>query len=80
MDKYRIKRHVCNNDEWFEVQKKLWFLPFWYNFNNVDGCESGFYKTYDDAIEAIKQHKSKCIISYIPFDTKKQLIKTLKDE
>lgn len=65
MGEYRIKKHACNQSESFEVQKKLWFIPFWYNFNNVDGCETGFYNSYDEAVEAIKKHKSKAIISYI---------------
>jgi len=64
MAKFRIKKHVCNKSISFEVQKKVWFIPFWYNFNNIDSCETGFYDTYDEAIESIKQHKSKCVFSY----------------
>ena len=64
MAKFRIKKHVCNKKISFEVQKKVWFIPFWYNFNNIDGCETGFYDTYDEAVEAIKKHNSKCVISY----------------
>jgi len=42
----------------------VWFIPFWYNFNNVDADKTGFYRTRDEALEAIdiNRYKTKHII------------------
>jgi len=53
MAKYRIKRHENFYGTTYEVQKKVWFIPFWYNFNNIDGMTTGFYDTEIKAKEAI---------------------------
>jgi len=65
MAKYRIKKHENFYLTSFEVQKKVWYIPFWYNFNNIDGMTTGFYNTEIEAKEAIEcnrfKHKSKII-------------------
>ena len=66
MAKYRIvKREYPNGQIDYEVQKKILGL-FWWNFENVDGFQTGFYSTLGDAEMAIKMHKKK---------TKKTIIK-----
>lgn len=59
MTKYRIKKHENYYSTNFEVQKKVWFIPFWYNFNNIDGMTTGFYDTENEAKEAIKYDRFK---------------------
>lgn len=59
MAKYRIKKHYEYSTISYEVQKKVWFIPFWYNFNNVDADETGFYGTRDKALEAIDRNRYK---------------------
>jgi len=66
MSEYRIIRYINPFYENYKVQKKS-FLGFWYNFNNIDACTTGYYETEVDALEAIERHRSK---------TKVEIIKT----
>jgi len=59
MAKYRIKKHGNFYSTSFEVQKKVWYIPFWYNFNNIDGMTTGFYDTKIEALEAIECNRFK---------------------
>jgi len=59
MVKYRIKKHKNFYSTSFEVQKKVWYIPFWYNFNNIDGMTTGFYYTESEAKEAIECNRYK---------------------
>jgi hypothetical protein len=59
MAKYRIKKHESFHQTTYEVQKKIWFIPFWYNFNNIDGMTTGFYDTEKEAKKAIESDKFK---------------------
>lgn len=68
MAKYRIKQRVFYNTTNFEVQKKVWFWPFWYNFNNISPYCTGIYDTYEVAIEAIKIDKFGLKTSIIDVD------------
>lgn len=57
MAKYRIiKREYPNGNKDYEVQKKILGL-FWWNFNNIDAVETGFYNTLGEAKEAIRINK-----------------------
>jgi hypothetical protein len=57
MAKYRIlKREYPNGRVDYEVQKKILGL-FWWNFENIDACTTGFYDTFEEAEMAIKMHK-----------------------
>lgn len=57
MARYRIlKREYLNGQIDYEVQKKILGL-FWWNFNNIDAVETGFYDTFEDAKMAIKMNK-----------------------
>ena len=65
MAKYRIvKREYPNGRKDYEVQKKILGL-FWWNFNNIDGIETGIYNTLKEAEMAIKMHKEKPKITII---------------
>lgn len=64
MSKYRIRRHVKMHCTMYEVQKKS-FFGFWYNFNNIDGCTTGFYYSESDARKAIEEHRLKTRIEVI---------------
>tara|TARA_R110000782_G_scaffold51708_2_gene111341 strand:+ start:1081 stop:1311 length:231 start_codon:yes stop_codon:yes gene_type:complete len=68
MVKYRIKKHKNFYSTSFEVQKKVWFIPFWYNFNNIDGMTTGFYDTEIKAKEAIEYNKFKSKSELISVD------------
>ena len=59
MAKHRIKKHLNFYSTSFEVQKKVWYIPFWYNFNNIDGYTTGFYDTKTEALEAIECNRFK---------------------
>lgn len=63
-NKYRIKQYEFNGNTWFKVQKKLGFLPFWYNFNNINGDITGIYDTYNEALRAIQENAAKTKITY----------------
>ena len=57
MAKYRIvKREYPNGQIDYEVQKKVLGL-FWWNFNNIDAIETGFYDTLEEAKKAIETDK-----------------------
>lgn len=57
MAKYRIiKREYPNGYIDYEVQKKVLGL-FWWNFNNIDAVETGFYVTIEEAKMAIEMDK-----------------------
>ena len=65
MPKYRIlKREYPNGRVDYEVQKKVLDL-FWWNFENIDACTTGFYNTFEEAEMAIKMHKEKPKITII---------------
>ena len=73
--RYRIKqRYYSNGSTDFEVQKKVWFLPFWYNFENVDGHITGFYSSIEEAKEAIEENKYRVqsVIHYVLTNNKNQ--------
>jgi hypothetical protein len=58
MAKYRVKQRFYYDDKTdYEVQKKVWYIPFWYNFNNIDGSTTGFYDTFEEAKKAINHNK-----------------------
>ena len=58
MSSYRIIMYTNPFYETFKVQKRSCF-GWWYNFNNIDGCTTGFYDTEAEAKEAIERHRSK---------------------
>jgi len=58
MSNYRIIKYINPFYKTFKVEKQS-FFGFWYNFNNIDGCTTGFYDTEEEAIEAIDRHRSK---------------------
>lgn len=64
MGNYRIIKYTSQFSVTFKVQKRL-FFGIWYNFNNIDGCTTGFYETKDEAIDAINRHKEKRIARVI---------------
>jgi len=67
MAKYRIKQRYYNNNRTdYEVQKKVWYIPFWYNFNNLDAETTGFYNLISLAKEAIEDDKHKTTHRVIP--------------
>lgn len=68
MAKYRIKKHEDYYSTSYEVQKKVWYIPFWYNFNNIDGMTTGFYSTEKEAQEAIECDKFKTKTKLINLD------------
>ena len=58
MAKYRIVKHEYPNGKiYYEVQKKILGL-FWWNFENIDGCTTGFYNTLEKAEMAIKMDRN----------------------
>jgi hypothetical protein len=66
MAKYRIlKREYPNGQIEYEVQKKVLFGLFWWNFENIDATTTGIYSTLDDAEMAIKMHKEKPKVTII---------------
>lgn len=57
MTRYRIlKREYPNGQIDYEVQKKVLGL-FWWNFNNIDAYDTGFYDTLEEAKMAIEMDK-----------------------
>ena len=57
MARYRIlKWEYPNGQIDYEVQKKILGL-FWWNFNNIDAYETGFYDTFEKAKMAIEMNK-----------------------
>ena len=65
MAKYRIlKREYPNGQIDYEVQKKILGL-FWWNFENIDACTTGFYNTFEEAEMAIKTNKEKTKVTII---------------
>lgn len=63
-NKYRIKKIEIRNLVWFEVQKKIRFIPVWYNFNKINEYITDVYETYEEALKAIEAHKAKTKITY----------------
>lgn len=58
MAKYRIiKRKYPSGYIDYEVQKKILGL-FWWNFNNINTVNTGFYDTLDEAMQAIEMDKN----------------------
>ena len=55
---YRIVKYSNEFSTTYKVQKKA-FFGLWYNFNNIDGCTTGFYDTEEEAIKAIAIHRTK---------------------
>jgi len=67
MAKYRVKQRFYYDETTdYEVQKKVWYIPFWYNFNNIDGSITGFYNTFEQAKKAIEQNKYRVDSRVIP--------------
>lgn len=65
MAKYRIiKREYPNGQIDYEVQKKTLGF-FWWNFNNIDVYETGFYDTLEAAKTAIEIDKCPIIETII---------------
>ena len=58
MINYRIIKYTNPFSTTFKVQKKSFFW-LWYNFNNIDGCTTGYYDTEEEALEAIERHRCK---------------------
>ena len=58
MGNYRIIKYTNPYYKQFKVQKQSFFW-LWYNFNNIDGCTTGFYDTLTEAKEAIDRDRSK---------------------
>ena len=58
MTKYRIVKYTNKFNISYKVQKKA-FFGMWYNFNNIDGCITGYYDTEEEAREAIERHRAK---------------------
>jgi len=68
MAKYRIvKREYINYCE-YEVQKKVWWFPFWFNWLNVDAYTTGCFRTMEEACEAIEIDKYKPVKTIINYD------------
>jgi len=55
---YRVLHINSEFSDTYKVQIKS-RLGFWYNFNNIDGCTTGYYDTLDEAKDAINRHKAK---------------------
>jgi hypothetical protein len=68
MAKYRIKKHEGFYSTNYEVQKKVWYIPFWFNFNNIDAYETGYYETEKEAKEAIDANRHKWKYTLINVD------------
>ena len=58
MSKYRIIEYNNPFFVTFKVQKRS-FFGWWYNFENVDACITGYYDTVTEARDAIDRHRSK---------------------
>jgi len=75
MAKYRIKQlTLFSGYNQYEVQKKVWFIPFWYNFKNINRSTTGVYDTPEDAKIAIEcdRYKAKIKIISVPFKEKEK--------
>lgn len=59
MKKYRIiEIEYSDGRLGYKVEKRFLGFLFWYNFLNIDGETTGYFKTYQEAENAIKQDRS----------------------
>ena len=60
MAKYRIKQMILYDKEMvYRLQKRLWYIPFWRNLNNIDDYPIGYYYSFEKAKEAIERDRYK---------------------
>lgn len=83
MKKYRIVKHTYERATFvsdkgqvfktqhtcYEVQKRFLGFLWWYNFNNIDGNNTGIYEQLWEAQDAINQrihpnHQKQVVIEY----------------
>ncbi len=50
--RYRIVEYLHVKNLTYCLEKKVWWIPFWYNPDNVDACTTGYYPSYEKAYEA----------------------------
>lgn len=59
MKKYRIIEILYSDGSLgYKVEKRFLGFLFWYNFLNIDGETTGYFKTYQEAENAIRQYRS----------------------